>query len=204
MVENLVSGLVSGLIVVFITLVVSRIWKYIVVPWFEERVYKDVKIEGQWFSYYTGTMLGRQEVITLQRHGHEIKGTMICTNIGHPDHGEQYNVHGTFKNLILPLVYENNNKLRTDRGTISLKSTYNARILKGTISFYSCPEDAIDTSPVTWYRSQEKMEEAKAEHEAYLKHGFDPLHKSSGNMKHSEVEIEEAEIKDVIDEKAHG
>ncbi|EGR0671656.1 hypothetical protein JKP11_21720 [Vibrio vulnificus] len=174
MVENLVSGLVSGLIVVLITLVISRVWTLIVVPWFEERVYKDVKIEGKWFSYYTGGMLGRQEVITLKRHGHQITGTMVCTNIGQPDHGEQYNIHGTFKNLILPLVYENDNQSKTDRGTITLKSTFSAKKLVGQISYYSCREDIINTSIVTWYRTQEDMEAAKNSHETRLKEGFNP------------------------------
>jgi hypothetical protein len=71
----------------------------ILVPWFEERVYKDAQIEGKWFSLYPTTEEHRQETISLTRHGHAVTGTMICT--AGFDEGEQYQLSGSFRNLIL-------------------------------------------------------------------------------------------------------
>ena len=45
MTDNIIIGLVSGLAVTLFALVFRNFWNAIIVPWFEERVYKDVKIE---------------------------------------------------------------------------------------------------------------------------------------------------------------
>ncbi|EGQ8093440.1 TPA: hypothetical protein I7206_22115 [Vibrio vulnificus] len=170
--ENIVAGLVSGLIVSFLVVIVGNIWKKIIVPWFEERVYKDVKIEGQWFSFYEGRMLGREEVIEISRHGHQIHGKLLC--VSQEDHGEQYLVSGCFKNLILPLAYENGDDSKTDRGTITLKSTQSAEILKGKICYYSCYLDDVRTAEVTWFRSKDVKDKYKQSKFDSLKEGFSP------------------------------
>ena len=46
MTENIITGLVSGLVVILFVLVFRSFWNAVIVPWFEDRVYKDVKIEG--------------------------------------------------------------------------------------------------------------------------------------------------------------
>ncbi|MBF4353838.1 hypothetical protein, partial [Vibrio anguillarum] len=168
--ENIIAGLVSGLIVSLVVVLARHIWQSTIVPWFENRVFKDVKIEGQWFSYYTGSMLGREEIITLKRQGHEIEGTMVC--ISKADHGERYCLQGSFRNLILPLTYETQDQTKTDRGTITLKAANSAEMLKGKICLYSCDTDDIRTSEVTWYRSKEDMLADKKKHEVALKEGF--------------------------------
>ncbi|WP_439833790.1 hypothetical protein [Aeromonas enteropelogenes] len=175
--ENIISGLVSGLIVSFLVVVVGNIWNKIIIPWFEERVYKDVKIEGQWFSFYEGRMLGREEVIDISRHGHQISGKLLCISQG--DHGEQYLVSGSFKNLILPLAYENSNDSKTDRGTITLKSTQSAEVLKGKICYYSCYGDDVRTADVTWFRSKDDKDKYKQNRLNQLKERFSPQKASS-------------------------
>ena len=52
MVENIVVGLVSGLFVSFLVLVIGKLWRAVIEPWIEERVYKDLHIEGKWYSLY--------------------------------------------------------------------------------------------------------------------------------------------------------
>ena len=140
MIDNLISGLVSGIIVVLLVLAFRAFWYNIIVPWFEERVYKDAKIEGKWFSLYPTTEEHRQETITLTRHGHAVTGTMVCTS--GDDEGEQYQISGSFRNLILPLVYETQSKSKTDRGTITLKLIENAQKFRGKLAAYHTSMDA--------------------------------------------------------------
>jgi hypothetical protein len=155
--ENIIAGLISGVVVTVLVLLTRQFWNSVIIPWFEDRVYKDVQIEGKWFGLFDKSDFGedRQELITLDRRGHSIEGTMICTS--GLDKGEKYSLKGSFRNLTLPLLYENSDPKKTDRGTITLKTMQSAEKLQGCISFYSCREDSIRTSKITWYRNQEEL-----------------------------------------------
>jgi len=135
MIDNLVAGLISGLVVILLVIVFREFWRKVVVSWFEERIYKDARIEGVWYSLYSAGSGYRQEVISLKRHGHEVTGTMVCID-GGEDVGVKYQVSGSFRNLILPLVYESEDRSKTDRGTITLKLVKNAECLEGIVALY--------------------------------------------------------------------
>lgn len=154
--DNILAGLVSGLLVTFLVVVVRTIWYTTIIPWFENRVYKDVLIEGRWFSLYPTVVGERQETVSLERHGHEVSGSIIC-NSG-SDEGEKYNVHGSFRNMILSLIYENADKAKVDRGTITLKCINSGERLSGQISTYHHRTDSIISGQVIWFRTKEDQE----------------------------------------------
>jgi hypothetical protein len=159
MFENLVSGLISGLVVSFLVLVVSRFWRGVVDPWFEERVYKDLHIEGKWYSLYVNTGDYRKETISLKRHGHTITGHMICKT--GEDDGEEYSLCGSFRNLLLPITYEATDKQKSDRGTITLMSSHNGERFIGKIAMYDTKSDSIDTTQIIWFRNKKDLEKTE-------------------------------------------
>ena len=61
---NIISGLISGLVVSIFVLVFRQFWNSVIVPWFEERVYKDVHIEGKWFGLFPEDRYYKQFVIS--------------------------------------------------------------------------------------------------------------------------------------------
>jgi hypothetical protein len=150
MVDNLAAGLFSGVVVSIFVLVFSKFWKAILVPWFEDIVYKDARIEGRWYSLYLNTKELRSESISLNRSGHKVSGTMTCIN--GDDCGESYEFFGSFRNMILPLCYETKNKSKTDRGTIALKCVSNGQKFVGNAACYLDRKDRIDTIDVMWFR----------------------------------------------------
>ncbi|KPZ70356.1 hypothetical protein AN944_02428 [Shewanella sp. P1-14-1] len=156
MFENVVSGLVSGLVVSFLVLVVGRFWKGVVEPWIEERVYKDLHVEGKWYSLYVNTGDYRQEAINIKRHGHTINGHMICKTGA--DDGEEYYICGSFRNLLLPLTYEAADKQKSDRGTITLMSSHNGERFVGEVAMYDTKADSIGTTKVIWFRNRKDLE----------------------------------------------
>lgn len=156
--EAIISGLVSGLIVTFLVVVFSAIWKSILIPWFENRVYKDARIEGAWYSVYPNILGHRQDIITLKREGHTITGTMVCT-VSNNERGARYNISGSFRNMILPLIYEAEDKSSTDRGTITLKVTFGGMQMRGKVAVYSHHHDAIDDWDVIWFRNKTELDE---------------------------------------------
>ncbi|EHK5111959.1 hypothetical protein I2702_004778 [Vibrio parahaemolyticus] len=155
MIENLVAGLVSGLIVSFLVLVVGKFWRAVIEPWFEEKVYKDLRIEGKWYSLYVDAADYRQEVVNIKRKGHSIEGIMMCkTGV---DEGEEYTISGSFRNMLLPLTYEARDRKKSDRGTVTLMSTHNGERLVGKVALYHTKYDEIETAPVIWFRNKEHL-----------------------------------------------
>lgn len=154
--ENIIGGLISGVLATFLIFIFNSIWKKQIIPWFEERVYKDVAIEGNWFSFYPNSEDKRQEAIYLERHGHAVTGTIICVH-GH-DTGEKYVIAGSFRNMILPMTYESTDSTKTDRGTITLKSVHNGERFIGKIALYQTYEDSIETGTVIWFRSKAALD----------------------------------------------
>lgn len=169
--SNIVAGLISGLVVTLLVVVFKALWDSVITPWFENRVYKDIRIEGVWFSLYPSSAIFRQELIVLKRKGHEIEGTITCKN--GEDEGEQYNVRGSFRNMLLPLIYESTDKEKSDRGTITLKCTRNGGRLSGKIAAYDSTDDSIENANIIWFRSKEDLskniEVLKARREEIMK-----------------------------------
>jgi hypothetical protein len=153
--ESIVAGLVSGLFVALFVVVFRTLWRGTLVPWFENRVYKDIQIEGSWFALYPTAAGEPQQTISLTRHGHAVSGTIIC-NTGE-DEGQKYRVTGSFRNLILTLLYETEDHQKVDRGTLTLRCVRNGERLVGKQALYHDFSDAIREYDVLWFRDKEDL-----------------------------------------------
>ena len=193
---NIIAGLVSGLVVTLFVLVFRNLWKTIIVPWFENRVYKDIHIEGKWFGLYPSTPELRQDVVSLTRHGHLITGKMICSK-GF-DEGEEYTLCGSFRNLLLPLTYESTDKSKSDRGTITLKCIRNGERLSGKIALYQTITDRIEAANIIWFRNKEDIDKTInniISHKEKMK----KLKEEKERINNEEEEIENINNDDVIE-----
>jgi hypothetical protein len=65
--SNIAIGVIAGLLATLFTIGFRQAWICIIVPWFEELVYKDAKIEGIWYSIPGELEDERYDVITLKR-----------------------------------------------------------------------------------------------------------------------------------------
>jgi len=189
--ENIILGLISGLLATFLVFVFRSIWNCILVPWFEERVYKDIKIEGTWFSLYPASSDNRQEVITLKRQGHAVKGEIVCLTGG--DLGERYQVTGSFRNMLLPLSYESSDVSKADRGAITLQSIHNGERLSGKMAYYNTSQDTISTANVIWFRHKNDVENLIAQKVKH-KERIEQLNREAQN-----IEKELQHVEDVTD-----
>lgn len=156
MLENIIAGLVSGVLATLLVFVFRSVWNGVVVPWFEERIYKDIRIEGAWYSFYPSSSDKRQEVISIERQGHAVTGKITCSNGN--DSGETYLVAGSFRNMLLPLTYESADSKKSDRGTITMQSVHNGERFVGKLAFYFTTQDEISTIDVIWFRSKTDLE----------------------------------------------
>lgn len=137
--ENLWLGVISGLVATFLSLVIARIWKLIVEPWFEERIYKDAQIEGRWRSsgsfVFPETGEVQQSFIwNIRRAGHRVFGTIVCTS--GPEDGKTYIFEGEFRNLLFTATYSSDSQSALERGTVSYMLVNNGNTLQGHCLYY--------------------------------------------------------------------
>jgi hypothetical protein len=80
--DSILIGVVAGLVTTIFVVVFRSIWIKILVPWFENMVYKDAIIEGTWKSSYEDENYGT-EIVMINQPSHKVYGTM--TTLSGPD-----------------------------------------------------------------------------------------------------------------------
>lgn len=140
----LTAGIVSGVLVTIIVVVFNQIWLKIIQPWYEDRVFKDARIEGQWKAKVTFDTEETEELWEIRRQGHSISGTI--TAVKGADQGRTYDVEGTFSNLILTVSYRSTDPGSVERGTVTMILQNNGQTFKGSSAFYFDPDHAIRSS----------------------------------------------------------
>ncbi len=133
MINYLIQGTVGGVVATIICIVFAEIiWKRIIVPWYEERVYKDSEIEGTWDGVVGGKNDQTSDVVELRRAGHKVSGTIHVSGL----RGGIYTFEGTFKNLILSVTYVAKDRTQLNRGSITLMLKENGAQLIGKCVHY--------------------------------------------------------------------
>lgn len=138
--ENIWIGIISGLLVVILIFIYNQVLIKIILPWYENLVYKDIVISGEWRS--SNNEEYSNEKIIIEQSAHTIKGSIIA--IDGDDKGSQYIFDGIFSNLILTATYKPINQNKSlDRGSFTLKIIEDGNKLKGYASIYDNETDSI-------------------------------------------------------------
>lgn len=147
--DSFTSGVVSGLVTSVIILLATQGYAKIVRPWFEELVYRDVRIEGRWNGTFDD-IPGYEEVVEIEQAAHRVKGTInIVKGV---DAGSLYHFKGTFKNLILTATYSGVSRASLDRGSLAVRLSQNGRCLEGQYAYYQDEKGDICPLACTWKR----------------------------------------------------
>jgi hypothetical protein len=148
--EGLGIGVTAGLITTILVVVIQKLWVTAIEPWYEERIYKDAKIEGEWIVTYPGIDL--KELATIKRVAHKITGVVAV--VEGPDQGRTYSLEGEFKNLLLTLSYSAVSRTSLDRGTYTLLLKNNGNRFEGASALYEDESNTILTHECQWIRKQ--------------------------------------------------
>ena len=146
---DLSVGVIGGLVATFLALAITKLWKSIIEPWYEERVYKDAHIEGRWYSVesYSGPVNESEEFVwEIQRIGHKVLGSAVC--IQGRESGKSFQIEGLFRNLILTAAYSSTDTSALDRGALTLMLVDNGRCLRGCIAYYDEKEHIIASGTI--------------------------------------------------------
>lgn len=152
--EGLLIGVMGGIVTALLILLSSVFWKKIILPWFENQIYKDANIEGRWEGRVPkldtpGTNPTKyKEIIVVKREGHQVNGTITC--VSGVDEHRTYKFCGSFKNLIMAAIYDTDETDKIDRGAFVVKLSDNGNTFKGHCLFYYPNTESINCSDYEW------------------------------------------------------
>lgn len=153
MIIGVYSGLLATGIFSFVVFVCSVIWRKVISPWWENKLYQDARIDGEWVAEINAKTTDNDiEVITISQVGHDIRGDIVCTQ--GPDEGRKYKFNGTFRNQILTAYYWNTKKTSIDSGTFSLRLENDGEELRGFTSYYHDTGHSIIAREYHWKRRE--------------------------------------------------
>ena len=147
---SLVIGVVGGLIATAIVVLFRELWAKTIVPWYENRVYRDAQIEGVWRACFQGNTIADEEKVEIFRVGHAVTGTITVTK--GKNEGRLYAFNGSFRNLILAATYHSRDESLLDRGTFCMQLMQNGNLLEGRCCYYSDQSKSIEQSEYVWER----------------------------------------------------
>lgn len=149
---GIVIGIVSGLVATGLSIFIEKVWRALIIPWYEERVYQDARISGIWKATFTGTGPDgdEDERIDIKSKGHQVNGTIRVTK--GKNEGKVYLFIGNFRNLILVGTYHADKAHQLDRGSFALLLKDNGSKLQGKCVYYSDQSAAVSATDYTWQR----------------------------------------------------
>ena len=143
----IVGGVIGALIATFLMLVGGKYWKEIIVPWYEDKIYKDIRIAGDWKTLGDEDGIKFNENAKIQQKAHCISGEIIYKTESEVN---EYEFEGEFKNLILTARYWVKGESNLDRGTFTLMLRNNGRMLKGFYAWYLDDRNGVVSGSYEW------------------------------------------------------
>jgi len=149
MLESLLAGILGGLVSSSIVFVWVTYWRRALVPWYENRVYQGLRIDGEWET--EGSFSGKpfSEVAHVHQKAYTVRGTTIYTS---GDQVEEYAFEGEFRNLILTAWYWAPGSNDLDRGTFTLAVKDSGYTLEGFFIGYIDQASSVSSGTYVWRR----------------------------------------------------
>ena len=127
-------GVFSGILTSVLIWITVRVFKDILVPWYQTTIYRGIDISGEWVSTqeYAGNVLAEQ-TIQLKQKGHKISGTLISRN-KIPSKGEDtttFKLLGEIFDNYVDIEYQIDDQKLIGRGSQLLKVKDGGEKLEG-------------------------------------------------------------------------
>ncbi len=158
---NLFLGVVAGIITYVIIGFTISIFRKIVLPWYQNLIYKGINIRGEWLGY-AATIEGGEYVVgpdsestvILNQQGNKIYGELLLTK---QPSGEKcrklFEFEGTFVDTILMCNSKARDSNNMGKGAFLMKLTENGAKLKGSQTYISAYDwSTINTRQQVWVR----------------------------------------------------
>jgi hypothetical protein len=145
----ILQGVLSALIATSLIFIAAKYWNTVIVPWYEDRVYKDIRIDNEWKT--SGEEKGDtfSEMAKVKQRAHRVWGEIIYKTDADI---VEYEFEGEFKNLILTARYWVKGQNNLDRGTFTLMLKNNGKIMSGFYAWYADVENDVLSGKYEWIK----------------------------------------------------
>lgn len=151
----ILTGVVSGILTSIIVWLCIQFFQKVVIPWYQNSVYRGIDIAGNWISKFT--FRGGVEVdqtIELKQKGHKLSGAFTSRHKV-PSKGDEtvtLTLRGEIFDNYVDIEYQNNDKRFIGRGSMLLKVKDGGAKLVGSLVAIDRFTAEIITSEVIWTR----------------------------------------------------
>ncbi|MBF0376245.1 MAG: hypothetical protein HQK72_02065 [Desulfamplus sp.] len=117
---SLIIGIVSSLVATAVFIVLSEFFRRIVLPWYEDKIYRGVRIDGEWrIKSVDGKAVDPKDAtltskFTLHQKGEKVMGQYFHGGVDEKD--EVYLVTGHIRDGYLSLISEPKSRRSIDAG----------------------------------------------------------------------------------------
>jgi hypothetical protein len=145
----ILTGVFSGLVSSVVIFLWVTYWRRAVVPWYEDRLYQGLRIDGEWVTegFYPGEDF--RETVYVEQNGYSVRGRIALTSREQP---EEYRFEGEFRNLILTARYWTPGSNDLDRGTFTLTVKDSGNTLNGFSVGYIDQASSVVSGKYIWRR----------------------------------------------------
>jgi hypothetical protein len=152
-------GVVSGILTAAILVLAAYLFKEVVIPWYQSKVYEGISIAGTWHADLdpeTSTPERRVENdMTLHQHGHKVTGSVVKrSTTGDKRITEDFTLEGRIRDRFFYDYMYPKDKDRLSALSFLYEVKGNGSTLLGLRVFYHILESEIKSLPEVW-RKQE-------------------------------------------------
>jgi hypothetical protein len=159
----IIWGVVAGAITSTILLVVAKIFSKIILPWYQDLIYKGVDLQGKWVSQKTyPNGITYHYTLTLRQNAHRLDGNMTISKMNSSqnpsagylgDYVQAFTVSGTTWEGFVTLNMTSNDRRSLSFATSLLQVRDRGLSLIGHMAYRSSRIDQVDSEDIAWSRS---------------------------------------------------
>ena len=148
---GIISGLISAILLGLSLYLFRTVWKFWIEPWYENKLYCDARIDGEWTATLTAHETAPDcENVVIKQTGHAVTGQIEC--VSGPDANRKYIFTGVIRNQILSAYYWNASKGSIDSGSFSLHLEGDGNELNGYSAYYQDQKNNVVGREYKWLR----------------------------------------------------
>lgn len=151
-------GVFSGIITSGLIWVSIQIYNKIIVPWYQQSIYRGIDISGEWISsqsHVGGVSI--EQVIQIKQKGHRLSGTLISQN-NIPSLGQEitsFKLDGEIFDNYVDIEYQINDKKLIGRGSQLLKvKEGGVKLEGGLIAIDRISTEIMTSNNIEWVRKK--------------------------------------------------
>ncbi|QJR30028.1 hypothetical protein [Limnobacter profundi] len=147
--ETVTLGIVSSLIATFVFLGLGWVLKKVVLPWFEDKIYRGVRVDGRWKLYFNNQKNSKFfGMLELKQNGDRVSGSFTYENTDRTE-VMTYRLVGAVANSYVNISLAPTARRSIDTGSLVARIYEESGLqMTGTLIYISTKNGQIESAPV--------------------------------------------------------